>query len=1530
MKHICIPNSFDLTWGYAGINYQADSCVAPLDTQDFENIITDCDTAPHTNSRFKSSGGRIAQFWTQDLDLVDITTDTDDDTGSGDDDGDGLIVSTVPIVGSDFMLKWRYKCVEEGDCEAEDYNGYAIDFDTGEPDIKQTRITIDTYDPLSTYYTDPDNYDYSFGFYGNTFHTAGGSTGIYFIDSQSTYSPENLVFNFALYYYDDDGNISFDGASVTGKIHTLSESENLLSRATLNKDGSYRSGYSASDIDGYYTIVYNNVETQLDDGGTLTIYRNPPSENIQTSTTYIGEFDSNGTITNGFYTKWDGATGEFNAQLNKCNGDAYECQKDGYPVIPQSFDLRFELETDGDSSPLDGGFYDCGVGFDYTKSEITLNSDGTFSTGTSELRSSNVSAVSSTPYASGGRVRRENTNLKNRLRPAVKTQNLESPGRNDRDERGLGTYEFDLENGTMTLYYAGNYVENEIERTVAQSVVETYPFRYGLLRGNYSKWSGEKGTFHTNPLVFERTQVGHYDRMGGSNNDDGDYYITVNRYGEDDWYGKMGSMCLHRNPRGNQNSVLCQQILGNYTGVNYGPTAFDKGIAYKYPSGNVSEHFTWYHNYAFNLDSYGATQQCDCDSTVPNFLDYPLGLNLNCLDIEWITQFDLPYINNDSVVQNDPPGVISNIHPSCCIDNHYVYSDTPHGCTDPNASNFDCWATSDNGSCNILGCTNIDADNYNPDATEDDGSCVFISNYENRIFISEFGQDFHSYGDQQFGDLNFQYVELYNSLSYDVDISNWTLMGQRWFADSTNDDSEDGFYYYEDCPELFLGYEGEMGECCFKQSEQPMYTFPQGTVLRANNFILLVTNEKSWKPVCTDEQLFNSTTPGICWNGSFCWPDLYRVYGDAGIYVEEDYNNDGENDFVAGEWINSLGNIVSGWGRMNGQTSFDQYSQTQIGYPTYYNGSQAAMDMGSLTTGATDCMGQENPEYVTLQDTWNNCIMDYNLNGDNSTEEYWLGIKACDNEYYAAVGTTVPYLLNYNGIRCPYNYYTQGIYQDYVIPNGPLQGTVLPNAELVVLPACDNHPECLGYIEGGTGAGGCVEGPPGGYNIIDEYCHPQHTIANNTCCPDGAYYDDDFWTTGDLYGNPPNQHGYRLQRCASNLGEPVQEKYTIYNGENVSVANLFQWDRPVEGSRYPGLSGNCPEKLSLLDNGDNVVVEMGNEKIRICDDDLNCDDTGFGTHVNSHGPAGTELQIPLCLSTNTCSGGLTWDTFNSNDINQWTQSYPNGYGIGTIFSFSNGFGGDVDIIEGCTDPIADNYNPDANVDDGSCNYGDSEYSDLHFYFCDENFIRYNSCFNCDGTLETGGECIWEPDSQIVNSNCDEVQFNTQEAMWWLNNYYMLYYNRQISWKSAWENPDYNEYVPYFQGNRECGPRIVQLPASSFPSMCSTWPECRQDNSCGLCDEVYDSVFNYGFNGFASVLLNLGGTCGVCSPDETCKVEVNQSYCVSNSRVRENAPITHKDRRKYTTDFKELEILIRNPNREVVIDESIGTHQEDIE
>lgn len=84
----------------------------------------------------------------------------------------------------------------------------------------------------------------------------------------------------------------------------------------------------------------------------------------------------------------------------------------------------------------------------------------------------------------------------------------------------------------------------------------------------------------------------------------------------------------------------------------------------------------------------------------------------------------VPVVKAQEFGCTDPNAI--NFNPFATIDDGSCIYGT-YGCTDPNALNYDPVATIDNGSCVyvLYGCTDPSAANYNPIANADDGSCYY-------------------------------------------------------------------------------------------------------------------------------------------------------------------------------------------------------------------------------------------------------------------------------------------------------------------------------------------------------------------------------------------------------------------------------------------------------------------------------------------------------------------------------------------------------------------------------------------------------------------------------------------------------------------------------------------------------------------------------------------------------------------------------------------------------------------------------------
>ena len=152
--------------------------------------------------------------------------------------------------------------------------------------------------------------------------------------------------------------------------------------------------------------------------------------------------------------------------------------------------------------------------------------------------------------------------------------------------------------------------------------------------------------------------------------------------------------------------------------------------------------------------------------------------------------------------------------------------------------------------------------------------------------------------------------------------------------------------------------------------------------------------------------------------------------------------------------------------------------------------------------------------------------------------------------------------------------------------------------------------------------------------------------------------------------------------------------------------------------------------------------------------------------------------------------------------------------------------------------------------------------------------------------------IFCPPEPLICDNHDGYDVDT--ALEWLQEYYMNYFDQQLSWRDAVENPLYGEIVPYNAIARECGPLIITVPAQSFPSVCyeasigGEYPACIQTSTCSLCEESYDVLLSGDYTTMTGP-VGPDNTCGQCPTGEICVVNQYESVCQSDGRVGGDTP-----------------------------------------
>ena len=665
------------------------------------------------------------------------------------------------------------------------------------------------------------------------------------------------------------------------------------------------------------------------------------------------------------------------------------------------------------------------------------------------------------------------------------------------------------------------------------------------------------------------------------------------------------------------------------------------------------------------------------------------------------------------------------------IGTHYFHQ--TFGCTDPDADNFDPEATTDDGTCDYLGCTDESAINYDPQANLDDGSCIYIEDVEPHFSTVWNGVPNNPMGfyisSATLDNTNLRVgdeIAIYdgNYCVGQVQLASEIVPYLQMFASQDNPATEeiDGFINGDEITYRFWDA-SEQIEIINVESDvtNGSATFQSLGYSYASLSVELI-------PGCIDPTALNFDSEANTEDGSCIYPILGCVDTEACNFNPEANTEDGSclyndcNGDCGGEaFIDDCAECVGGNTDMQPLWAFDC---NDVCF-----GTGEVDDCGDCTGGNTGF------EYNYNMDCAEVCFGIAYIDACGVCDE----ISANDN---ACFGCTDPLALNYD----PY----------YTIEDGSCQypgmGDVLPDGNINVLDIValvEITLESLPYVF-------YADMNSDGFNniidiviLVDIILHPElfgctDSIAFNYN-PD-AIYDDNTCeypsTVTDIDGNVyPTVIIGEQEWMAENLrvthyrnddviptgfdGSQWSElgtgAYAVYDNDLIlaeTYGYLYNW-YAVEDER-----GICPQDWHVPDDEEwqqlaNFLGGNDNAGGSLKQTGTIEDGTGLWAEPNtgaSNESGFTALPGGLRSQSNGYYTGLgfsahfwsstegnynnaqDWELYNTNSQVFHSQDPPRrGLSIRCISDIS------VDSY-GCTDPDAENFNPDAIVDDGSCYY----------------------------------------------------------------------------------------------------------------------------------------------------------------------------------------------------------------------------------
>lgn len=598
----------------------------------------------------------------------------------------------------------------------------------------------------------------------------------------------------------------------------------------------------------------------------------------------------------------------------------------------------------------------------------------------------------------------------------------------------------------------------------------------------------------------------------------------------------------------------------------------------------------------------------------------------------------------------------------------------------------------------IYGCTNEEAINYDPNANTDDGSCIIPLDCEGLTLVTavmttgSFGQEVS----WTLTDFNQQPVLSGNGYSNYTTYTSETCL-------------EDGCYFLSMYDSFGDGWSG--GELTITVEGQAPVVFELPSGSYGQGVVSIGTDCSEFEPTilgCTDPEAFNynpnaneddgscvtSGPPNDLCEGALPLEEGTQVidntyaFNNVGIWGDCWNSGSGEGEQSSIWYTFTTPNDPATISIVASPDGTNTFTDTQFGLFAECGGDMIACDgnggQGLFSAFYFDCGDLEpNTTYILVVDGWF---------GDAGTCLLTYEVEICG----PVEGCTDPNALNYDPIA-----EIEDGSCTYPIECGEL--TTLTVTMSTAIFAFEISWEI-------TNEGGEVVISGDGYGN-------ELTYQDATCLEDGCYtlhmYDSfgDGWNGAMLMLQLNNDELYSFQLPSGDYdsftfgvnSDCIQEPTPIEGCTDEDAFN-YNPDATVDDGSCLVL-GNCDENELLLQ----LTTEMWGDEISwavLLDGDVVAEGSGYQNY--------SEYLIPICLGDG-CYEFAMYDSFGDgwNGASFTLFSSMNSPLTGTLqsgsfdsipFGLNTACGEEEELISGCTDPAATNFNPFANDDDGSCEY----------------------------------------------------------------------------------------------------------------------------------------------------------------------------------------------------------------------------------